>query len=980
MNYFELRQMNREQLIAYMNKLSRSYTPKWRMQEDDPELGSALALIFADMYSDLIQKTAQIPAKHYIDFLNLQNPTQKSSSGAKGYATMTLSEGTLGGVMVKQGKPLIGADADGENLVFETTEDIMLIPAALENLFVIQSEKDQLVSLYNKSIQPEIQPFYLMPEDSTPNLQTHILTIEHSEVLNLKCAEAIELVIEDSQNPLREKATLDLLSDKGAASWSYQLGGKWVAFDSVTRGSQSLRLRNDKGIYLESPLIRLTLKNAKKVVCDALKLRPIAIASMPDALYVNEIEVSKRDGQIYGNPFYVYDAFYISSEEVFTKPGSLVDIQLDYVIESFPTPFDIPEPNIKWKNVLKVNDLKEVKEKEIVITDLILEYWNGIGWSKLETLVFDTHLFEVEVGEFTKANIRFICPEDFESTNVGAYNNRWLRMRILQVDNAYTLLGNYHVPKLKKMTLTYQYDKSGVMPSAMYKNEFLEETSISLRTPPLTLFNDYGSLKGKGLYLVFDKPLTGGPIKILFEMGTVKSPEMPRFKWQILKKVAGKMRWSDLEVLDETRHFAETGLLTFIGDEDHEKVRMLGKEGYWLRVMEIQEGIMPVRIKSIYLNTVCMTQKETVQSQYFELKQHEYDQTFKLDHENLESLALWVNEPYLSEEWLKSEELSYEIQKNLDGIVESIWVKWLPYEDLSSMNSETRGYLVNLYEGIIQFGNSIQGYLPQGNTPRNVRVDYAVNKGELGNVGAFTIQRLAESIPNINKVFNPLALYGGKAPETRAEALTRMSSALHHNQRAKSILDYDHLILAADHEIHRVKTLPHLNAEGKTELGCITSAILPKRPVQHQDYFRRIQQRVYHSMNSKLPCTLIPEKSFFVVEAKPVTIDVHFKGVIESIDHYLSVYQTIENQIHQYLDTYLGNKEQSGWQIGEIPDQQYLLCLLQVTEGLKGVDYLVLNAIVQEGYESREISIDSLKARPFFIIQGGTHKITLGLE
>lgn len=979
MNYFELREMNREQLIAYMNKLSRSYVPEWRMQEDDPDLGSALALIFADMYSDLIQKSSQIPSKHYIDFLNLQNPIQKSASGARGYVTMTLSEGTTSGVMVKEGKQLIGTDVEGENLVFETTEDIMLLPSVLENLFVVQSDKDQLVSLYDRSLLPEIQPFFLMPEKAVKNLQTHILTIEHGQLLNLKWAEAIEVIIEDLQNALREESTLELLSSPEWAQWSYSLEGTWTDFDVVEKGAGRIILKNAKGIYLEEPLIRLTLKKPQRITCDTLKLRPISTPSLPDALYVNEIEVPKRDGQIYGNPFYVYDGFYIASEEVFTKPGSLITLNLDYIIETYPTPFEVPEPNIKWKNVLKKNELKEVKEKEIVITDLILEYWNGIGWSKLETLAFNPHMFEVSPREFTKASIQFICPHDFEHTNVGAYNNCWLRMRILQVDNAYTLIGNYHVPKLKKMSLVYEYSPSGVAPTSMRKCEFLEDTKINLKTKPLMLFSDYGALTGKGLYLMFDKPLIGGPIKILFEIGTVKTSKAPRYKWQILKKTAGKIRWTDIECLDETRSFQETGLLTFIGDDDHERVKLFGKEGFWIRAMKIEEGLMPVYVKNIHLNTVSMTQKETMLSQYFDLKQHEYSQFFKLDHENLESLSLWVNEPYLGEEWLKNRGMLFEVERNLDGIIESIWVKWQPYEDISLMDKDTRGYRVNLYEGVIEFGNSVNGYLPQGNQPKNVRVDYAVNKGELGNVEAMTIQRLAQSIPNINKVYNPLTLYGGKAPETRAEALNRVSSALHHNHRAKSLVDYDQLIMAADHEIYRVKTIAHLNGEGEFALGHITSAILPKRPVQHQDYFRSIQQRVYQSMSGKLPCTLIPERSFCVVEAKPVTIEVHFKGVIQGIDLYLSVYKTIESQIIQYLDTYKGNQNQAGWEIGELPDQEYLLCLLQVTEGLKAVEHLVLNAIVQEGYERKEVSLSTLKTKPFFIIQGGNHKITLGL-
>lgn len=980
MNYFELREMNREQLISYLKKLSQSYVPEWHLQEEEPELGSALAFIFADMYDDLIQKTHQIPSKHYIDFLNLQNPMHKSSSGSRGYATLTLSEGTAKGVMVKKGKQLIGTDQNGENLVFETTEDVMLVPAVLENIFMIDSEKDELLAHFNKKTNPILEPLFLMPKEGTNNLQTHVLTVEDPNLLNLKSAKSIEIVIEDPQNTLREQNTINTLSNPECAAWYYLREGKWLPFEQIAQVSGNIQISNANGVGLETPAVQLVLKKPQKITCEAFKINPIATWSTPDALYANEIEIPKRDGQIFSNPFYVYDAFYISSEEVFTKPGSLIQIQIDYVMETFPTPFEVPEPNIKWKNVLKKNDLKEVKEKEILITDLILEYWNGVGWSKLETIEFDPHMFEADPGEFTKRTIQFVCPADFENTNVGAYNNRWLRMRILQVENAYTLIGHYHVPKLKKMSMIYTYDRGGKSPQHMIRREFLEETALKNTDTPLVLFNDYGPLSGKGMYLKYDRKLTGGPIKILFETGTVNSLKMPQFKWQIFKLVAGKGRWTDLEVVDETRHFKGTGILTFIGDSDHMKTKLFGEEGYWLRAIQTKEGTLPVWIKSIHINTVRMTQKETVMSQYFELKQHDYEQSFKLDYENLENLELWVNEPYLTEEWLKSQSQTYRIEKSLDGIIEAIWIKWLPYEEISLMGPETRGYVVDLFEGKIQFGNSVNGYLPQGNISRNVRIDYSVNKGELGNVKAFNVQRLAQSIPNINKVYNPLDLFGGKPPESRTEALSRTASALHHNQRAKSIKDFDDLISAADHEIHRVKTQSHMDPDGKYALGTITSAILPKKSVAHQDYFRGIQQRVYKSLQNKLPCTLIPERTFYVIEAKAVTIDVHLKGIIETIDDYLDVYKNLESQINLYLDTYIGNQQQTGWDIGELPDEAYLLCLLQATEGLKAIDHLVLNAIVNEGYEQREIALKVLGKQSFYIIKGGVHNITLGIE
>lgn len=979
MNYFDLCQLTKEQLVDYLKRLSSAYVPEWHMQTEDPDVGSALALIFADMYSDLIQKSKRIPDKHYIDFLNLQDPLQKSSKGSQGYMTLTLSEGTTSGVGVSKGKQLIGTDLNEENLVFETVEDVFLVPSQLESMYLVNSEADELTVTYDHLESDTMVPFFIFPKHLEPNLQSHLLEFSHPELLNLKCAKAIDICFKNAEDSLDGRALLTLLADAEAAQWLYSKEGKWTSFEAISLTKCGLRLSNSTELFLELPTIRLVLKKPAHLVCEGLTIKPFCGELEADALYANELEVPQKDGYLFGTQFYAYDAFYIASEEAFTKPGSKVELLLDYILDPYPTPFEIPEPQIKWKNVLRKSDIPEIKEKNITVSDMVLEYWNGIGWSKLEAIEFDRQMFSCETGTYQNKTFSFICPDDLEITNVGATSSYWIRMRIMRVENAYTLTGNYFAPKIKRLRINYVFTGAGCEPSEMRLKEFMTETLLSPKETPLTLFKGYEQLAGKALYMQFNRKLEGAPLQILFDIGTVLGKSAPLFRWEMLKWQAGSLRWEPIEVVDDSLSLTQTGILTFIGDVSHAQTSLFGRQGYWLRAVLVNEGALPVLINGVYVNSVRVVQKETMRSQYFDLKSHEYGKELQLDQRQLEHLELWVNEPQLTEEWLKKHQLTYQRILSSDGTLEAQWVKWMEYDETAQMSEHTRGYLADLYEGRVIFGDSVNGYLPEGVSSKNIRIDYAVNKGELGNVDPYKVTRLAEAIPNVNKSFNPLAYIGGKPPESKQDALKRTARSLHHGERVRALMDLDDIIEAADYEIREVLTLQNINALGEYKLGYVTSAVHTKRPICHMDYFRGLKQRLYKELVHKMPCTLMAERNYFIIEPTPITIDVHFRGIIDEMEQYLGVYKAIDAILNQYLDTYNGNRDHGGWHIGELPDEQYLIASLQGIEGLKAVSHLVINAVVRMGYEQVEISLEHLKSQPFIIVKNGQHTIHLGI-
>ena len=65
--------MNEKNTRAFLDKVrerASSYTPEWRMDLENPDGGTALALLFAGMYEDTLKKYAQLPRKSMLDFFN----------------------------------------------------------------------------------------------------------------------------------------------------------------------------------------------------------------------------------------------------------------------------------------------------------------------------------------------------------------------------------------------------------------------------------------------------------------------------------------------------------------------------------------------------------------------------------------------------------------------------------------------------------------------------------------------------------------------------------------------------------------------------------------------------------------------------------------------------------------------------------------------------------------------------------------------
>jgi hypothetical protein len=78
---------------------------------------------------------------------------------------------------------------------------------------------------------------------------------------------------------------------------------------------------------------------------------------------------------------------------------------------------------------------------------------------------------------------------------------------------------------------------------------------------------------------------------------------------------------------------------------------------------------------------------------------------------------------------------------------------------------------------------------------------------------AGTIAKLKTIVSSIKKITQPYASFGGRPAEEKEHYYMRVSERLRHKDRAITIWDYEHLILEAFPELHRVKCLSHTSYE-----------------------------------------------------------------------------------------------------------------------------------------------------------------------
>ena len=97
----ELDRRSEEELMRRILSLAGSYTPEWKPNPDDPDVGMALARLYAGMHHGTVQRLNRTAEKYRIGFCNFLGAGLMPSEPSSGYVKFGLSSGQLeNGVMV----------------------------------------------------------------------------------------------------------------------------------------------------------------------------------------------------------------------------------------------------------------------------------------------------------------------------------------------------------------------------------------------------------------------------------------------------------------------------------------------------------------------------------------------------------------------------------------------------------------------------------------------------------------------------------------------------------------------------------------------------------------------------------------------------------------------------------------------------------------------------------------------------------------
>ena len=1015
------------QLVEQMKKMAPSYAPEWRLSPDNPDLGTALALLFAHLLEGNIKRINQVPYKSFLTFLNHFNVALAPAMPALAYLTFKLAEGTPQSVFVDKGiQAAASAAGEAEPVLFETVQPVLLTTAKLTDVISIHPKQDRIVIISeNGQIIDHSGKGAALFGAEGQNIQEHVLYIRHDFLFLLQEPAFIELTLLHSQNMSAAEEAVRWMTDLKQTAWEYWTGEEWRCFDRVYGKGSIIRLMKlsryavrpvechgtlgywlrcrvrDDGQQKAAPLLgkvqfeRLLLKSEYAAAAERSGLKA-------DRLFFNDVQLVEENSYYpFGQIFAPYGLFYIASEEAFSKRAATITIKFEAELVPHRLLPDHPKP-IQWKPIMRreMVDAQDIPDI-VTIATLQWEYWNGRSWAILPVPAESRTFFSLVWDGRITCELSYSCPEDMAKIIVNAEENYWVRARILQITNAYSSNAVYYSPHIQNLRIRYGYEQPIHSPQQLltYNNLELLDRTHEVQSGGMPI-RPFIALEGQSpaLWFGFDAPPERGPIHLYAEVAAAKANGQSNafMEWQYLRKTGSHSTWTTLPVADDTNGFTKSGTIQFAGPIDFARNLYYGKDGYWLRAVNRDERFNKSivqnspRIRELLLNTTLAVQQHTIVGELpRQLEQvdngfgqpHAY---YALSQSPVLKEEVWVDETdaLLPGELAQLQQSGFklEIVEDSEQEVLQVWVQYTPVEQWLHSSPQDRHYRIDRATGRITFGNGQSGKALPASGSDIVRVTYSCGGGARGNVGAHSIQTLQSAIAFVERVTNRYAAAGGCDAGTMAEAAERGAKRFVHRHRAVTARDYEWLAREAHSNVAKVKCLPNMNMLLEKELGAISMVILPKSGLGSHVHFQEIKRAVESSLLGKASAgTAFPGK-LHVMEPAVLEIGVNAVVWVRSMEQLVLVENELLRKLNQFLHPITGGPDGNGWSIGQRIHSSMFYALMKSVSAVVHIPQLALDVYKVEHGERQEWNPDRLDQLPHSIVAAGKHRIMVELH
>lgn len=137
----------RKEILDKIKSLAKSYTPEWQFNEEDPDIGSVIALLFADQMQDNVRRYNTTLERDYVELVNMLGISPKAAYPAHSIVQMNMIPDTLPGQKIKKGTKLLGGMDEEKPIIFETAHGIYITEAKLTTMFMASGLTGKVIPL-----------------------------------------------------------------------------------------------------------------------------------------------------------------------------------------------------------------------------------------------------------------------------------------------------------------------------------------------------------------------------------------------------------------------------------------------------------------------------------------------------------------------------------------------------------------------------------------------------------------------------------------------------------------------------------------------------------------------------------------------------------------------------------------------------------------------------------------------------------------
>ena len=931
--------------------------------------------------------------------MNMIGIKLKQAEPAKSVVTFSLMATSTDGVYIPQKTKLLANGKDGNKIVFETQNSMYVTNSKIKDIYMTSRTNGKIINVYDYDLQSEQEKSFCLFDYSSKGEQRNELVFGHDYALNLSSKALLSISMSNKKG---DNELVSRLCDSAKYEWRYWTPDGFVKFEEVTCKDNKILLQKvQENQTYENHDLQKTLQKSEtnqdsfisvrqidEKTPDVLKINDIKISSccfdvLPEIVYQDSSQVNSKEFYPFGDKLAVYNECYIASDNVFSKKGSEITLRFD--ISYFKNIIEINNSQTQdYKIIMKkprqvTYDMSETKAENI-----IFEYYNGIGWAKLDLDSRHDSLFSGEVsGEIV---LKFLCPQDIEKVAVNAYEKYWVRIRLLKADDCYRMPCAHLIPIVKNLLISYDYKDNGIRPASILSYSGVAQKRIDdligllKKGEGVEIFKpiDY---ENDCVFIGFDKKFCEGPINIYFDIdGSLKKDkDNIKLEYSCLDSHTG---FKSLKFVDKTENFRHSGSIVFLPPYDMVQKNLFNKERYWIKLVDDSNEIAKlssVKINNIILNTVNVENVETKDPEYFYIDSPVPNMRFSLSNNNILYADVFVNELgdlsiYQMDKMLKENPDSVIAEQDNLGNYISFFVKWKEVENFVESNSDDRHYTLNRLEGVLAFGDAIRGRIPGKQLREAIKVFSVVCNGSNGNVDVGEINKTDMMINFISKVENPVPAYVGNDIENIDKALRRGSNIISSYNRIVSEKDFERAVKDFSDAVDKVKCVALVDEHGNSKPNGITIAVLTKEFKKNSGVFYSIKDKIKENLLKKCEISLKKE-NLNIIDPILVKLSVDVWINIDDLNMSFEVKNDIIKYLKLFIDPVSGNFHGEGWELGRLPKEVQIYSFLKSKNIDATIEKIIVTGKIKTMSGEVEKDISQIKYNPFMLGVNGEHNV-----